>query len=37
MLVSTYKNSKEIWDRLCVTYDGIKKVKNYRLNSLLHH
>ncbi|KAI0503951.1 hypothetical protein KFK09_014898 [Dendrobium nobile] len=36
MGVSTCKTCKEIWDKLCITYEGTNEVKQSRLNILLH-
>ncbi|KAI0524637.1 hypothetical protein KFK09_004014 [Dendrobium nobile] len=36
MRVSTCKSGKDIWDRLCITYEGTNEVKQSRLNILLH-
>ncbi|PKU88069.1 hypothetical protein MA16_Dca025673 [Dendrobium catenatum] len=36
MRVSTCATGKEIWDRLCITYEGTSEVKQSRLNILLH-
>lgn len=36
MFVSTRKISKEIWDNLCVAYDGTCEIKNSRCNFVLH-
>ncbi|KAI0493791.1 hypothetical protein KFK09_023916 [Dendrobium nobile] len=36
MHVSTCKTGKEIWDKLCITYEGTNEVKQSRLNILLH-
>ncbi|KAI0496417.1 hypothetical protein KFK09_022733 [Dendrobium nobile] len=36
MGVFTYVFGKEIWDRLCITYEGTNEVKQSRLNILLH-
>lgn len=36
MWVSNCKIDKEIWDTLCVIYEGISEVKNSRLNILLY-
>ena len=35
MRVSTCSTSKEIWDRLCLTYEGTNEVKETRINTLL--
>ncbi|KAI0530902.1 hypothetical protein KFK09_000450 [Dendrobium nobile] len=36
MRVSTCSNGKEIWDRLCITYEGTNEVKQSCLNIFLH-
>ncbi|PKU75455.1 hypothetical protein MA16_Dca027519 [Dendrobium catenatum] len=36
MRVSTFPYGKEIWDRLCITYEGTSEVKHSRINILLH-
>ena len=36
MRVSTCKSGKEIWDSLCLTYEGTNEVKQSRVNMLLH-
>ncbi|KAI0530875.1 hypothetical protein KFK09_000423 [Dendrobium nobile] len=36
MRVSTCKSGKDIWDRLCITYEGTNEVKQSRFNNLLH-
>ncbi|KAI0503823.1 hypothetical protein KFK09_014766 [Dendrobium nobile] len=36
MRVSTCKSGNDIWDRLCITYEGTNEVKQSRLNILLH-
>ena len=36
MRVSTCKSGKEIWDSLCLTYEGTNEVKQSRMNMLLH-
>jgi len=35
-IVSTCATGKEIWDRLCITYEGTNEGKQSRLNILLH-
>ncbi|CAN1142556.1 Retrovirus-related Pol polyprotein from transposon TNT 1-94 [Linum perenne] len=34
--VSSCKSAKEIWDKLCVTYEGTNLVKSSRINMLKH-
>ena len=35
MRVSTCTSGKEIWERLCLTYEGTNEVKETRINTLL--
>lgn len=36
MKISTCTTAKEIWDKLCVTYEGTSHVKQSKINRLLH-
>lgn len=36
MKISTCNTAKEIWDKLCVTYEGTSHVKQSKINRLLH-